>query len=308
MVDADAPNALDALQQLADIALEAGFAIPDRTVTDLRAATVLYRGTDHELPLRVLLARALASRHELAAATEEIRKARADPDAMPALDVVAVAILAAADPARVGPAAYSSTMLGSTDLISERPENDAARQVIAAHLLDLGLPQAAEAIVVPAAGRDPAARLLLARAYLGRSSTEKAMRALTGLEGAEAAQLRSRARLLDGDFGAAQEELDAAGLDAEAAALAWPSGDWSRAESTGDTAQATMARYMAAREGEAEPPDASRNPSELSESEAFVEPLPRMDRASLDAARRLLATGDPLERFIKSLLAPEAAP
>jgi hypothetical protein len=190
-------------------------------------------------------------------------------------------------------------------LIAERPENDGPRQTIAARLLDLGLPQAAEAVVLPAAGRHPAGRLLLARAYLDQSLTDKALRILTNLEGPMAAQLRSRAHLLDGDFEAAQAELEAAGLDAEASALAWPAGDWHSARRARDPAQAMMARYMATRNGEEDQTSVSEDPAELSEAEAFVEPLPRLEPASLDAARRLLATSNQLEQFIQSLLAPE---
>ncbi|MCB1354243.1 MAG: hypothetical protein KDK03_16060 [Rhodobacteraceae bacterium] len=306
LVEHSAPNAIEALERMVEIALVENFAIPDRTVTDLRSAALENRRTPDEAPLRALLARALAARGNLGEAVEEIRDAKADTDADAFLDSVAVHVLASADPQRVGPATYARIILASGDLISEMPENDAAREEIASRLLELGLAKAAQSIVIPAAGRDAAGRLLLARAYLTQGDAPMVRRVLKDMDGAEAADLRARSFFIEGDFTAAQAELDAAGLDAEAASLAWPSGDWPRAgEAVTDPERASMARYMATRTGETAAPPPSEDPSALAPDQAFVEPLPQLEDPSLDAARRLLATGGKLEDFIQSLLAKD---
>jgi hypothetical protein len=303
LVENGAPNAIEALKHMVDLGLEGGYAIPDRTVTDLRTAALEHRGTADEPELRALVAKALAARGELDAAITEIRSARAALDADAYLDAVAVEILADADPERVGLANYARVVLSSEDLISGAPDNDAPREKMARNLLDLGLARAAERLVIPAAGRRSTGKLLLAKAFLTQGDTEKTRRVLTDLPGSEAADLRARSHFLDGDFAAAQAALDAAGLAEQADAMAWPSGDWSRARETAATpAEASMAQYMAARTGLAEAPEPAQDPAALDPEQAFVEPLPPLEDPSLDAARRLLATGGQLEDFIQQLL------
>lgn len=303
LVEQGAPNAMEALKYMVDLGLEGGYAIPDRTIIDLRTAMHEHRGTGDEPELRALVAKALAARGELDAAIQEIRAAEAALEADAYFHAVAVGILAEADPERVGPATYARIVFSSEDLISGAPENDAPREKIARNLLDLGLAQAAERVAIPAAGRRPESKLVLAQAYLTQGETEKTRKVLEGMTGPEAADLRARSYFLDGDFAAAQAELDAAGLADEADAIAWPSGDWPRAQAAAiSPAEASMARYMATQAGLADLPAPSQDPAGLSSEEAFVEPLPPLEDPSLDAARRLLATGGQLEDFIQQLL------
>ena len=99
-----------------------GMPIPEKTVTDLRAAALQYRGAAREPALRGLLAEALARRAELAAAVAEARAAAADlPGQAAAFDALAVRLMAEADPAAVGPAAYAGTVLDAADLIGAVP-------------------------------------------------------------------------------------------------------------------------------------------------------------------------------------------
>ena len=50
------------------------------------------------------------------------------------------------------------------------------------------------------------------------------------------------------------------------------------------------------------PPQSFRKPSQPEPVAAFREPLPSLERPSLDAARRLLASGAQIEGFVQNLL------
>ena len=273
-------------------------------ITDLRAAALQFRGSEIEAPLRALLAEALAERGELGAAIAEIRAARADLPAAAGLEALAVALLAAADPAKTGAAPYAETMLDAGALIAPVPANDAARRAIAGRLIELGLPKAALAMLAPAYARgDAATRMLAAEAELRLGDGAAAQAALGELPGPEAAALRARAFALGGDFRAAETTLDAAGRPAAAAPYAWPAGDWPRARDTAERPdRVAMAGYMAARENAAAPPAPAADPAALAPEAAFQEPLPSLVDPSLDAARRLLAAGRQVEDFVEGLL------
>ncbi|WP_424930857.1 hypothetical protein [Amaricoccus macauensis] len=303
LVEQAAPNASDALKQMVELGLSAGYAIPDRTVIDLRSTALEQRGTEKEPELRALLAKALAARAEMETSIEEIRAAKADLGEDEYFNGVAVDILANSVPERVGLANYARLVLSSEDMISTGPQNDVARQKISTNLLELGLAQAAERMVIPAAGRTEEGRLLLAKSYLTQGETEKTRRVLDGMTGEAAADLRARSYFMDGDFPSAQEELDGAGLTDRAGSVAWPSGDWTRAKDAASNPEtAAMAEYMASRSGVGQSLLPSDDPASLDPQEAFVEPLPQLEDPSLDSARRLLATGEQLENFIQSLL------
>ena len=79
LIEADGHASVEALTELVRIVLDAGLAIPDRVVTDLRAAALQYRGAAVEAELRALLVEALAQRAELPAALEETRAAMGNP-------------------------------------------------------------------------------------------------------------------------------------------------------------------------------------------------------------------------------------
>ncbi|HMQ93854.1 MAG TPA: hypothetical protein PKA33_12775 [Amaricoccus sp.] len=314
LIEADAAAAPEALLHLARLAADAGLPLPDRHVTDLRAAALQARGAARAAELRLLLAESLAVRGELPDAIAEIRSALIDLPRDPRFAELAVALLAAADPERVGRAAYAETVLASTTLVSADPANDPARRAIARRLLDLGLPQGARAMVEPAAARaGEAARLLLAESWLRSRESARARDILAGIEGPEAARLTAEALALDGDFAEAGAVLREAGLPDAADAYAWSSGDWPRArdEAAPDPGRQAMAEFMVAQTAPEEARPASPDPSALDAEEAFVEPLPALERPSLDAARRLLATGRQVEDFVQALLAktpPGGAP
>jgi hypothetical protein len=92
-----------------------------------------------------------------------------------------------------------------------------------------------------------------------------------------------------------------------ASPYAWPSGDWSRARAAAaeDPARLAMASYMTVRAGAAAAPAPSPDPAALPAEAAFQEPLPPLDEPSLDAARRLLATGDKVGGFVEGVLADQ---
>ncbi len=304
LVEADAHNRTDVLTTLVALALENGLGIPDRTVTDLRGALTLHRDTPREPPLRALLARALGARDELPEAIVEIRAAKAKFPEHPEFERTAVAILATADPDRTGPAVYADVMLSDGDLIPEKPDYDTARTDIAARLLAIGLPQLAADIAGPAAARIDPARFQLAESNLRLGRIDLVRLGLTGMEEPQAAALLARAAALEGDFDTARDTLEAAGLPHEAEGYAWPAGDWPGVLSAeaADPERVAMADFMVSRTAEAPARPPASAPEALTPPQAFVEPLPRLDRPSLDAARRLLATSAQLEDFVGGLL------
>jgi hypothetical protein len=134
--------------------------------------------------------------------------------------------------------------------------------------------------------------------------TETARAVLAGLQGPEAAALRARGFARDGDFDAAVGTLVEAGLDPEAGAYAWPSGDWTRARAAAgdDAGRLALARYMEARADPAGAP--APDPATVAPTgpEALAEPLPPLGPPSLETARRLLASGREVEEFVAGLL------
>ena len=158
------------------------------------------------------------------------------------------------------------------------------------------LPGAAEA--------DDARRLIAARARLRLGEPEAARAALAAMPEPEAAELRARAFALSGAWDRALATLDSRGLHAAAAPYAWPAGNWSRARAAvaSDPERLALATYMLRLEGDVAPPAPSPDPAALAPAAAFAEPLPPLDRPSLDAARRLLAEGGRVGGFIEGVL------
>ena len=309
LAGANSAVSVEALARLARLTLDADLPAPGNLVTDLRAAALENRHTDREPELRGLLAEELAREAALGLAIDEIRAARADlPGSAAMIDALAVTLLAAADPAKVGEAPYAEIMLTQGALIGPDPANDAARLTIAGHLLDIGLPRAALDILAPAIARGAQpAQSRAAEAHLRLGDPDAALADLANIDGAPAVEMRSRAYALKGDFAAAGRVLAEAGLSTEAASYAWPSGDWPRV-ATEDKDRAAMASYMAARDGAKAAPAPSAEPASLSPDLAFQEPLPSLDRPSLDAARRLIASSRQVEGFIQGVLTPPGAP
>lgn len=297
---------VDALADLIRVALDAHLAIPEPVATDLATAALQSRGAPRDARLRGLLAETLARRGDLTGALGELRRAIADlPARAPDYRALAVRLIAEADPATIGGAVYADAALGAQDLIAAAPADDPARATIAGRLLELGLPDPALALVSPglAAGNE-AARLVAARAEIARGDGPAAREALGPLASTAAVELRAEAYARSGDYDEAAATLDAAGLDP--AGYAWASGDWARAgEPPAEADRAAMARYMAARAGEAPAPApaAPADPAELSPEAAFDAPLPPLERPSLGAARQLLATGGKIGRFVEDTIA-----
>ena len=298
--DSAGPMATEAMVALVETALAARIPVPDRTILDLRAAALLNRGTAAEPRLRALLAEALAGRAELPAAIEETRAAMAD-------------LPAAAEPSAASPSRASATPIPPRSAApptptrcsapgtcsSGRRRGDPARRRVASHLVALGLPAPALAVLAPALVLDdPAARLIAAEAELGLGDAAAARAALTGLEGTRAAVLTARSYMIEGRYPDAVAALKAAGLDTEAVAYAWPSGDWTKVD-TADPERAAMAGYMAAQTGA--PPVPAAEPT--TPAAAFRAPLPSLDRPSLRAARELLSSGPGVSGFIGGVIA-----
>lgn len=291
---------VDALADLIRVALDAHLAIPEPVATDLAAATLQSRGSARDARLRGLLAETLARRGDLPGALAELRRGIADlPPQEEAYASLAVRLVAAADPGVIGSAVYAEAALGSADLIAAAAAEDPARATIAGRLVDLGLPDPALALVAPglAAGNE-AARIVAARAEIARGNGAAARAALGPLASTAAIELRAEAYARSGDYGEARATLDAAGLGGVVATYAWAAGDWAAAGEAPDADRAAMARYMAARAGEASPAPAAPGPEA-----AFAAPVPSLDRPSLGAARQLLATGGEIGGVVEGALA-----
>lgn len=300
LAGSDAPVATEALARLTGLALAERLPVPDTTLTDLRTAALANRGTPAEATFRTLVVRALAQRGALAEAVAEARAGMADlPDAAPEFAALIVASVAEANPAITGGAAYAETALGAEDVLAQTPPRDAARRTVARTLLSLGLADAAIGLVAPAVALDdPAARLIAADASVRLADPAAALALLGDLDGADAGLIRARALALQGDNAGAQAALAAAGLDAEAARLAWAAGDWAGTLATApDPDRTALAAYMAARAGTAIPPP------DADPARGFQAPLPPLDRPTLRAARDLLATAPDVNGVVSGVLA-----
>ena len=144
----------------------------------------------------------------------------------------------------------------------------------------------------------------MAEANLRLGRTNLVRLGLEGMTEPSAVALLARASAIDGDFATARSTLETAGLPRAAQDYAWPAGDWpdvAGAEAT-DPERVAMADYMASLGDPRSARLPAVAPEALSPPQAFVEPLPRLDRPSLDAARRLLATSAQLEDFVGGLL------
>lgn len=306
LIENNGGHLISALKHAVGIAVEANYPIPDRLDTDIRASLLLYRGSEQEPELRRLLALSLAGKGQLEESVTEITQAIEQGEEIGKLDAAIQRILTTASPERNGAVAYANVMLNADHLLEQIPEGDMTREVIAGHLIELGLPGPAEKIVLPAAGRSVQGRFLLGKALIAQGKTEQAHQVASELPAMEAAEINARAFEADGKFAEAQQALAAAGRTTEAASLAWRSGDWpqvvSDATNPGNT---PMAEFMASRSNTSEAALASETPDALNPAAAFVEPLPRLDEASLDSTRRLLATSGQLQEFIETLLRPE---
>jgi hypothetical protein len=300
LVEANAPNAADAVLALVRARLDAGGGVPDAWVTDLRVLALEQRRGAREPVARLLIAEALARNLDLRGAFAELAALVEDlPGTAADVEAVAARLLAQADPEAVGRAAYAEAAIGHGGMMSDAPANDPTRVAVGARLLDLGLPRPALAVVGPAEARgSEPARLVAARARLALGEGAEALETLAGLGGEAAAALRARAHALTGAFDAAAAELGAAGRAAEAVPYAWAGGDWDQAASSPDPVQASMAAWMAALEGGG----AAAAVSPLTQETAFRLAPPSLDRPSLAAARTLAEQGREVGGVLEALL------
>lgn len=307
LVDGDTPDAAGALLALSRIAREASLALPDRLLTDLEAAALQARGTSEEPEFRALVAEAHATRGDLVQALSAVRAAKAAFPEDGRFARLAADALAETDPEQIGAAAYARAALDNLDLLPDGSPGDAARETVARRLIDVGLAPAAGTVVAPAAARgSPVARRLAAEALLRGGDAAAALVALDGLDDPEAVSLRAGAQAQEGAFGAAVTTLASEGREAEAAAYAWPSGDWPRVPDDAQPERRGMANFMAAQGGDARTAPAAPDPATLDGPGAFAEPVPSLADPSLDAARRLLTAGAKIEELVQGLLGPGA--
>ena len=308
LVESGAPNGAEALAALAAIAGASSIALPDRLVTDLESAALQARGTPLEPQFRALTIAARATRGDTAGALDALRDAGRTFPGDGRFPVLAARVMAAAGPTAEGGAAYARLMLANLDLLPADARADTARETVARHLLDLGLGPAARTTIAPALSRGlPAARMLEAEALIRGGEPSDALAVLSGLETPDAVNLRADAQAQEGAYSDAVKTLAENGRETDAAAYAWPSGDWPRVktdDSSGD--RKGMASFMEGQAPGAPTPVPATDPAGLDGPAAFAEPLPALKDPSLDAARRLLTTGAKVENFVQGLLEPAA--
>jgi hypothetical protein len=304
LVSRNAPNAPDALLALVRARLDLGDRVPGVWITDLETVALEQRGGPREAAARALIGEALARNGALSEGFAALGAlARDIPAAEATVAALTPRLLAAADPATTGAAAYAQAVIDHAWRIAAAPSEDPARIAIARKLLALGLAAPARDLLAPPVDREVTpARLLAAAAEVSLDRPDAALALLQGLDGAEAADLRARALARRGDFAAASDTLVGDGRPGDALPYAWVAGQWTRAAETDDAVRAAMAGYMRDRETVGPPVPAEAAPSP---EDAFRAPAPRTDEPSLAGSRRVVETGAAVERFVESLLATE---
>lgn len=305
LAESGSPLATEALAALTRLALDQGYAVPDRLLLDLRAAALVQRGDPAEAELRALVIESLAARGDLPEAVAEAASAREDMPAEAArFAALAVAEIAAADPAASGAGAYAAAAIAAEPWFPGGAEGDAARRATASRLTGAGLPNAALDLLGPALARaDPETLRLAGAAELALGRADAALALLADLPGPAAAELRAAALVRRGAPAEAVATLEAAGAEAAASPYAWASGDWPRAAAgTTDPNRAAMAAYMAARAGRPAP---EAGVEAGVEAAAFIAPLPSLARPSLAAARDLIERGPEIGAILDAAIAPE---
>ena len=311
LIEGDGHASVETLAELARVVLDAGLPVPDRVVTDLRAAALQYRGAPEETGLRRLLVQALARQSALPDAIAEARAAMGDlPQAADGFAALAVSMLGQADPARVGAAAYTGTVLAAADLLAQAPADDPARTAVAARLIGLGLPDPALAALGPAVAAGDSAsaapRRRGASAPRPGRRRPRGPRRPRGHRRGRAARPRLRAlrRLRPGLHRASPT----AACPGRRRPMPGPPAPGSApAPPRPDPARRAMADYMSAGSGRAPAPAPAEDPAALAPEAAFLEPVPALDRPTLSAARRLLATGPKVDSFVQGVLADTPA-
>lgn len=308
LVESDAPNGAEALAALAAIAGGASIALPDRLVTDLEAAALQARGTPLEPQFRALTIAAKATRGDTAGALDALRDAAHTFPGDRRFPTLAARVMSAAEPTAEGGAAYARLLLDNLDLLPADADADTARETVARHLLDLGLAPAARTTIAPALARGrPAARMLEGEALIRGGDATQALAAISGLDTPEAVSLRAEAQAQEGAFSDAVKTLAENGRETDAAAYAWPSGDWPRVQADDNAGDRKgMAAFMEGQTPGTPAPAPAPDPASLDGAAAFAEPLPALKDPSLEAARRLLTTGSKVESFVQGLLEPTA--
>lgn len=228
-----AAEAPDGMLELDDLLDARGAATPDWLVEDIALAAFRHQGTPLGRRLLTAEVRARAGNHQLAAALDLLASQLvAGRAAAEDVDAARRAVLEFAAAADSGPVAYAAALLDHASSFGDGPHWDPARLRMAAELTDIGLANAAAALLAPTLerGGEPV-RLAAARIDLALGDPASALERLEGVAGAEAGLLRADA------FEAAGRHADAWREAApflppgakDRAELAWRAGAWADA-------------------------------------------------------------------------------
>ncbi|MDO9525299.1 MAG: hypothetical protein Q7J57_07110 [Gemmobacter sp.] len=213
VVAADGPQTPMAFVALAESVVDRGGALNQASLIALEAVERENRATSDGPALRLALARALAAAGEYRRAFVEM--GQNDPKIRAAVWQILATRGEDKDLLQHAVAIPSAETL---------QQAGAATPVVAERLLAIGFPDAALAWI-PQDGSDRS-RLLNAKATIGLRDGRAALRALSGLEGADAQRLRAQAHQLLGQSVEAVAVLAATGQVGDAAAVAWRAQDW----------------------------------------------------------------------------------
>lgn len=302
LVGGSSPAAAEATALLVERLLSRGASVDEDLIAATAATALTYRGAPLGPRLKVAEIRARGGGRFVEALdvleTEMGREGRGDPT----LRQVAQELFRAADPEGTGAAAYAGAAIARSNLMGDGVESDAAREVVAGHLTDLGLANAALDIVAPGVVRSPASTLNAARAHVVLGDGATALALLDTLEPAAGQTTRVAALVAQGRHQDAWRAVKAGpDVDGEIrAAFAWRAGDWQAAATLAPgSARAPFAVWMS-RIG---PEDATRAVPTLTPAAiaAMGEPDDEA-KPSLSGARALLARSRAAETLFEKAM------
>lgn len=274
-----------------------GASAPETLIQSLGAAAFELRGSAQGRALRLaeITARAGAEgfSHALDLVVSDLGR---DPLADTDLRTVAATLMGNAMPDPEHPARYPDTILRHRNML---PADGAARLTIAAHLLDLGLPDLAIDVLGDVLKTSTDGQVLAARAELARFNPAATLRLLQGREDGPALELVAAAFAQQGLHSAALDALTRAGVQNEPRAdAAFLAGAWDQVDHATPNSAAELARYMALRGVE----ELTNGDLPQSPAEAFLHPMATAQPNTLDAARATLDANRASRAYLESLL------
>ena len=222
VVAADGPLSPDALVTLANSIVDRGGVLDEEMLINLEALEREYRGAAESPEVRLAVARAIAAAGFFDRAFDEF--AQDDPRIQAAIWPILAARGSDGDILRHAVAAP-----GPETLKQAGP----AAMALADRLIEIGFPDAALPWIVQ--DETDEVKMLTARAALGLRDGRAALRSLSGQDGDEAANLRSKAHQILDQADEAVAVLTVSDRNADAIRVAWRAQNWDGVRTLGST-------------------------------------------------------------------------